>query len=57
MDTSRWRTKNSAYRRVDEKVGPHKDMPDDEDLETMDEHTVFVDIDLPAEDPASRTGK
>ena len=56
VDTSRWRTKNSAFRRVDKKVGPHRDMPDDEDLETMDEHTVLVDIDLPAENDAHRDG-
>ena len=40
VDTSRWRTKNSAYRRVEEKVGPHQDMPDDVDIETMDESTA-----------------
>ena len=39
MDVSRWRThnKNSRFRRVDEKVGPHGDMPDDEDIISMDD--------------------
>ncbi len=39
LDVSRWRTqnRNSSFRRVDEKVGPHGDMPDDEDIVTMDD--------------------
>ena len=39
LDVSRWRThnRNSSYRRVDEKVGPYGDMPDDEDIVTMDD--------------------
>ena len=41
LDVSRWRThnRNSSYRRVDEKVGPYGDMPDDEDIVTMDDLT------------------